>query len=398
MLEVSFIPMEKLGENGILELDLAKPLGEVRQGFTYFRDNDVIFAKITPSFENGKVAVCRNLENGIGFGTTELHVLRTRSHLCEPRYIFYVVSSSEFRQLGIASMQGVAGQQRVTEKFVAEFLVLLPPLHEQRAIADFLDRETAHIDALIARKQRLLDLLAERRQALITHAVTKGLDPDAPMKDSGVEWLGEIPEGWGLASLKHVAEVRTGIAKGRVLNSDNAIPVPYLRVANVQDGYLDLSDVAEIEVLPHELPQYSLQIGDVLMNEGGDSDKLGRGAVWDGSIEPCIHQNHVFAVRCFDVDPEWLSAITSSDYAKAYFESRAKQTTNLASISATNLRELPVVTPRRDEQTAIVTFLEQQTSKIDTLCDRIRRVVASLQERRAALINEAVTGKIRVTE
>lgn len=314
----------------------------------------------------------------------------TDEHL---RWLYYVLQTLN---LDVGSSEAaVPGLNRET---VYRQQIMLPSLSEQIAIADFLDRETAKIDALIARKQRLLELLAERRQALITHAVTKGLDPDVPMKDSGVEWLGEIPRHWNTNSLKHLAEVRTGIAKGRVLNTDEAISVPYLRVANVQDGYLDLSDVAEIEVLPYEIPQYSLQRGDVLMNEGGDADKLGRGAVWDGSIDPCIHQNHVFAVRCFDIEPEWLSAITSSDYAKAYFESRAKQTTNLASISATNLRELPVLIPPREEQMHVVTYLDQQIGKIDNLLDIISRAVSKLQERRDALINEAVTGKIRIME
>lgn len=309
------------------------------------------------------------------------------------RWLFYVLQTLN---LDVGSNEAaVPGLNRDT---VYRQRILLPPLPEQRAIADFLDRETAKIDALITRKQRLLELLAERRQALITHAVTKGLDPDVPMKDSGIEWLGEIPNSWSIASLKHIAVVRTGVAKGRPLNADQVVSVPYLRVANVQDGYIDLADVTKIEVLPHEVAQYSLQKGDVLMNEGGDADQLGRGAVWDGSIDPCLHQNHVFAVRCFDIEPEWLSSITSSDYAKAYFESRAKQTTNLASISATNLRELLVLVPPRDEQKQIVVYLEQQTGKIDHLRNRISSIISKLQERRAALINEAVTGKLKVTE
>lgn len=135
----------------------------------------------------------------------------------------------------------------------------------------------------------------------------------------------------------------------------------------MQDGYIDLSDVAEIEVLPHEIPVFSLQKGDVLMNEGGDADKLGRGAVWDGSIDPCLHQNHVFAVRCFGVAPAWLSTVTDSDYAKAYFESRAKQSTNLASISATNLKELPVPIPPDKEQDESMLYLEDVCSSIDRL-------------------------------
>src|SRR6185369_301168 len=112
---------------------------------------------------------------------------------------------------------------------------------------------------------------------------------------------------------------------------------PYLRVANVQAGHIDLSDVAKIDLPSGEVGRYLLRKGDVLMNEGGDFDKLGRGAIWQGEIEPCVHQNHVFAVRPFGVSAEWLNAITGAAFARFFFMGRSKQSTNLASISSTNL-------------------------------------------------------------
>ena len=123
------------------------------------------------------------------------------------------------------------------------------------------------------------------------------------------------------------------------------VRLPYLRVANVQDGYLDLAEIATIEIAVTEVGRYLLQPGDVLMNEGGDFDKLGRGYIWRGEIAPCSHQNHVFAVRPRRVSPEWLNAIPGSAYAQFYFKTRSKQSTNLASISSTNLMELPVILP-----------------------------------------------------
>jgi type I restriction enzyme, S subunit len=133
------------------------------------------------------------------------------------------------------------------------------------------------------------------------------------------------------------------------------LELPYLRVANVQDGYIDTHDVTTIEILPEELERYSLRKGDVLMNEGGDNDKLGRGAVWDAQIFPCLHQNHVFAVRPHESDlSDWITLVTSSSYAKFYFFSRAKQSTNLASISATNIKRLPIVLPPMKERLEIL--------------------------------------------
>jgi type I restriction enzyme S subunit len=276
--------------------------------------------------------------------------------------------------------------------------VPMPPPHEVISIVAYLDRETARIDALIEKKTRFIELLREKRQALITQAVTRGLDPDVPMKDSGVEWLGRVPAHWDVKRLKFVATVQTGVAKGKDYGDQATVSVPYLRVANVQDGYLDLSDVDEIEVSAAELERYLLQPGDVLMNEGGDFDKLGRGHVWLGEIEPCIHQNHVFAVRPTGVGSAWLNAYTSSAPAQFYFMGRSKQSTNLASISSSNLMELPVPIPPGDEQDGILLALKRTLDRSDELQKRTERSVELLRERRAALITAAVTGQIDVRE
>ena len=210
-------------------------------------------------------------------------------------------------------------------------------------------------------------------------------------KHSGVEWLGQVPAHWNVIPLKFIANVQTGVAKGKDNSLQETILVPYLRVANVQDGYLDLDTIAEIEIPVDDLPRYQHQKGDVLMNEGGDFDKLGRGHIWDASIEPCIHQNHVFAVRPHGVSPVWLNAITGSQYAQFYFMTRSKQSTNLASISSTNLMELPVILPPTTEQTQIAAFLDRETAKIDGLVAEQRRLMALLKEKRQAVISHAVT-------
>ncbi|MBX3642044.1 MAG: hypothetical protein KF720_03125 [Rubrivivax sp.] len=210
-------------------------------------------------------------------------------------------------------------------------------------------------------------------------------------KDSGVEWLGAVPAHWTVTRLKFIARVQTGVAKGKDNTGHQTVMVPYLRVANVQDGYLDLEDIATIEIPADDLPRYRLQAGDVLMNEGGDFDKLGRGHVWDGSIDPCIHQNHVFAVRPFGVSSQWLNLVTGSAYAQFYFMSRSKQSTNLASISSTNVMELPVVLPPAKEQGAITGFLACEVEKIEALIAEQQRLIKLLNEKRQAVIAHAVT-------
>lgn len=271
-----------------------------------------------------------------------------------------------------------------------------PPGSELIKIVDFLDHETAKIDILIDKQQQLIQLLKEKRQAVISHAVTKGLNPNAPMRDSGVEWLGEVPEHWVVRRLKHTSKLQSGIPKGKDLTGKLSISVPMLRVANVQDGFLDLEDMHVIEIEPDQLHRFSLQIGDVLMNEGGDNDKLGRGAVWQCEVDPCVHQNHVFAIRPYSIEPEWLDLITRSSYAKFHFYRVAKQSTNLASISSTNIKETPLTIPPEAERKVILKYVQVKLKCFEKIEEQCIAQIKLMQERRTALISAAVTGKIDV--
>jgi type I restriction enzyme, S subunit len=287
----------------------------------------------------------------------------------------------------------VPGLNRET---VYENSVSVPPIFLQHAIADFLDRETAKIDALVAVKENVLGVLAEKRRALITRAVTRGLNPDVPLRGSGIPWLAMMPSHWKTVRLKFIAQVRGGLTLGKNYGTATLSEYKYLRVANVQDGRLDLSAITTVLLPENEANSCLLRPGDVLMIEGGDADKLGRGCVWRGEITPCLHQNHVFAVRPTGVLPEWLDVWTSTDAAKNYFESRAKQSTNLASISGTNIKELPVPLPPESEQRTVVAHILQETAKLDALRAAAERTIGLLKERRAALIAAAVTGLIEV--
>lgn len=166
------------------------------------------------------------------------------------------------------------------------------------------------------------------------------------------------PAGWKSAALEEVADVQTGIAKGKPFGGA-AVTLPYLRVANVQDGHVDLSVMKEIRLKPSEVERYSLRRGDVLFTEGGDFDKLGRGTVWNAEIEPCLHQNHVFAVRPNPsrLLPEFLAIQAASQHGRRYFQLSSKQSTNLASINSTQLKQFPVLLPPLPEQQGIVEVL-----------------------------------------
>ncbi len=329
--------------------------------------------------------------------STGFAVIRPRPSL-DARFAGYMLQSNGFVGDVVANSVGVS-YPAINASDLARLPFAEPPLPEQIRISDFLDHKTAQIDALIAKKQSLLDKLAEQRTALISQAVTKGLDPSVLMRDSGVEWLGEIPAHWTVPILGYVAEVRGGVTKGRKLPNEATVEVPYLRVANVQDGFIDLSHVTNIEILVTELERYSLQKGDVLMNEGGDNDKLGRGAVWEGEISPCLHQNHVFAVRPRIPEfSDWLALLTQSGYAKFYFYTTAKQSTNLASISSSNIKKLPVLLPPEAERREIIDHVKTSLDKLTKQRERVIQVIERLKEYRSALITNAATGKIDVRD
>lgn len=394
---VTFLPMEAIGDGGSYDPTDVRPLSDVASGYSYFRDGDVLRAKVTPCFENGKGALVDKLRNGVGFGTTELFVMRPGPTM-HGQFLYYLTMGTPFTRLGEATIYGAHGVKRVDDGFVRNFAFGLPPGGEQRDIAAFLDRETALIDEVARKKYRLLGAVDQRLGSLVSELVARGTDTPRCLRHSGVPGLGLLPAGWRTVRLKFLADVLGGVTKGRDLGGRATVELPYLRVANVQAGYLDLRDIATIEILPEEVGRYSLQAGDVLMNEGGDIDKLGRGTVWDGCIDPCLHQNHVFALRPHPgVDAAWLATITLTSYARQYFETRGKQTTNLASISAGNVRELPIVVPPADQQQAILEAVERETRSITRVVAAVQTDLRLLSERRQALITAAVTGQIDVS-
>ncbi|WP_245539070.1 restriction endonuclease subunit S [Thioflavicoccus mobilis] len=355
------------------------------------------------SLADGDLLVCEGGEVGRAaiwsapispcFYQKALHRLRAVDGMTLPRFMYYLLVMSA--GIGVFRANGNPNTiDHLTAEAFRSYKFPWPPIEEQVRISLFLDDKTARIDGLIEKKRALLDRLTEKRQALITRAVTKGLNPDAPMKPSGIDWLGDIPAHWRLVPLKRLGQVRSGITKGKFYTNEETVVLPYLRVANVQDGWLDLKEIAEIEIRVADVHKYSLKHGDVLMNEGGDNDKLGRGTVWKLQISPCLHQNHVFAVRLGALDPEWIARCTEAAYAKFHFFRRAVQSTNLASISRTTVADLPIPLPSTDEIFRILEHLNSELDRLSMQIDKIDQTVGLLSEYRSAVITAAVTGQI----
>ncbi len=205
--------------------------------------------------------------------------------------------------------------------------------------------------------------------------------------------VGVIPEDWKVRPLSNIADIRSGIAKNSNCSVSDPILVHYLRVANVQDGFLDLKEMSKIEVARNDLKRYVVLPGDVLMNEGGDLDKLGRGSIWRGEFNPCVHQNHVFVVRCRStLFPEYLNIWTGTTPARRYFLVAGKQTTNLATINKTALGQLPVALPSKAEQEAIAGAL----SDTDGLIESLEQLIAKKRRIKQGAMQELLTGKKRL--
>jgi type I restriction enzyme S subunit len=274
--------------------------------------------------------------------------------------------------------------------------VPFPPSAEQQTIAAFLDRETAKIDALIAEQQRLIELLKEKRQSVISHAVTKGLNPNAPMKDSGIEWLGEVPEHWDVTRLGFLCK-KIGSGKTLLGGSETYTDsgVVFIRSQNVYDEGLRLDDVVYIsEQTDSEMYWSRVISGDILLNITGAS--LGRTCLVPDNFEPANVNQHVCIIRFLEARlGSYIAMVLKSSCLKAQIDAAqtgaAREGLNFWVIS-----KLTFALPPISEQQTIAAFLERETAKLDTLTTEAKTAITLLQERRTALISAAVTGKIDV--
>lgn len=378
--EYPFIEMASVGENfgGIQKIESRKMEGS---GLSRFKVQDTLFAKITPCPENGKVAFVNELPAEFGLGSTEFIVLSPREN-CNPHFLYHLLCSHPVRGRATARMEGSTGRQRVPED-VFERRLLVPILDndEQTAIARILDA----VDATIERTREAVELAQSLDHSLLHDLLERGLTAVKGAKR---------PAYWEIKRVDEVAEVGSGVTLGKDVSGFKSVELPYLRVANVQDGHLDLSTVKTVRVRRDEVERFRLEPGDVLMTEGGDLDKLGRGTLWEGQIPDCLHQNHIFRVRAdrSQLDPRYFSYVVESDIAKRYFNRVAKRTTNLASTNKTQVRAFKFPVPPLNEQKQIAEIVKASKAKIEAL----KQKEVALRELKKSLMHDLLTGTVRV--
>lgn len=359
------------------------------------REGDSIITKDSESPDDiGIPALVTSSAEGVVCGY-HLTLIRPNTDVDGPFLFRALESSASASQFHL----GASGVTRygLSKGAIDNLLVPVPRADEQESIAKFLDRETARIDALIEKKRRLIELLKEKRQAVITRAVTKGLDPNVPMKESGVEWLGKVPAHWGVGKTKQVVELVTSGSRGWAeYYSDNG--EPFIRITNIQreSSVLDLSDLMKVK-LPGNIEggRTLLRKGDVLVSITAD---LGSVALVDERVVGGYVSQHVALVRpIYNEDGGWLASALMSYPSKEQFLASGYGGTK-TQLSLNDVKEIAIPIPPARERVRLAEHINEIQCRMAKLIQRISRSIELLQLRRSALITAAVTGQIDVRE
>jgi len=324
-----------------------------------------------------------------------LAMIRPKKEMIVGQYLLRQFQSSAINHQFQIAATGVT-RYGLPKNAIGEAIIPLPPLSEQHAIAAFLDHETGHIDALIAKKKKLLSLLAEQRTALISRAVTKGLNPSVKLKPSGVEWLGDMPEHWENTRLRRIISLlRNGTPSTQFDEESGMLPVT--RIETISKGIIDFEKIGYVENFDRS-HDYLLSKGDILLSHINSLSMIGNAALYDDNRALYSGMNLLRISPSKNTNSKWLWYFIRNDGFKKTLSSRAKPAINQASLTTNQIREMPIILPPLPEQQAIAAFLDRETAKIDTLSAKVLTAIERLKEYRTALISAAVTGKIDVRE
>jgi type I restriction enzyme S subunit len=417
---------------GRMDTSRLRAYGEVKKGYTPFSEGDVLFAKITPCMENGKIAVAKGLENGSGCGSTEFHVLRPLDGI-PGEFLTYYLFQDDFRKEARGHMTGTAGQLRVPARFIDEAPLLLPPLSEQRRIVPEIEKHFTRLDAAAASLQRARANLKRYRASVLRAACEGRLVPTEAelarqegrkyepasellkrvLKERRVRWeaqrgrrgkyqepqspdtvnLAQLPDGWTWVKLNTIADVRLG----RQRSPKRAVGPnlrPYLRAANVRWNGLDLSDVKSMDFNPNELEIYRLLPGDILLAEAsGSADEVGKPAIWNDEIVDCCFQNTLIRVRPLVRPVSFLYYHLLGDALSGRL-GRAARGVGIHHLGAERADSWEVALPPLAEQQRIVAEVERHLSVIEAAENVVRANLKRAERLRQAILQRAFQGKL----
>lgn len=398
--KISFVPLEYFGTDGEIKNTEERPLGDVYDGYTYFQEGDIAIAKITPSFENGKGAICRGLTNGIGFGTTELHILRPREGI-STQFLWYVLRSKPFMDEAETAMRGVAGQQRIPTEFLENYEASIFEKKRQETISSYLSSWDEKISETIGEVEEISSRIRSRRISMITTEVTTS-PQNSELVDSESKWFKQLPHNWETIRLKFLLD---DLEQGWSPQC-NEVPSSPNEWGVLKTGCVNkiTFDSRENKVLPKDLnprPELEVQGGDVIISRANASNLVGSCAIARDPDPKLMLSDKLYRLKwdqsiCL---PEYLVYALNSSFAREQIDLDSTGfSDSMVNISQKTISDIQIPLPPIKEQKMIVSSLNQNISRNNELQSNASLLIELLEEKRRALITAAVTGQIDVSD
>ena len=393
--EVSFVPMESLRYGKIYFQEI--PFSEGKGKYTFFANGDLLIAKVTPCFENGNIAIANDMKEGIGFGSSEIFVLRMGKSVLNT-YMFYFVQTSKFQDAACATMCGVGGLKRISPLFMRTYELSVPSVSVQQRIVDYLDEKTSAIDTRIELLEKKKDAYTRLKKATINQAVTRGLNENVKLKDSGVEWIGMIPEKWEVKRIKDISFMYSGLSgkSGDDFRCDDeSLTKCYIPFTNVLNNtVVDFNHFMRVVMSDGE-QQNAVKENDIIfLMSSEDYESIAKTAVVVGDPGEVYLNSFCRGIRITSksvYSPFVNYQLNSEVYRDALrFEARGFTRIN---IKIDRIAGHFVTLPTYEEQQTIAAYLDEKCAKIDAAIANIDKQTEALRRLKRSLINEVITGQ-----
>lgn len=382
--DVSFVPMESL-RNGTIDYKTI-PFLKAKGKYTYFGNQDLLIAKVTPCFENGNIAIARNLLNGIGFGSSEIFVLRPNKEVIS-QYLFYLSQSRDFQDKACATMCGVGGLKRISPLFMCTYEFDMPSIENQQRMVTYLDTKLSEIDHQVSLLTSKRDAYLRLKKSIINHAVTRGLNPNVKMKDSGIEWIGEVPEHWEVKRMKDICALSPNIKSCSEYEYGSYLPMEGLRLDQIETSD-ELVSTLQGKYTPFE-------DNDLLVAKVTPCFENGNIAIAKGLTNGVgFGSSEIFVLRANKYNNiRFLFYMSLS----SKFQDKACATMcgvgGLKRISPLFMKTYIMAIPPSTEQNAIATYLDDKCAKIDAIVSNLDKQISRYADLKRSLIDEVITGK-----
>ena len=380
--DVSFVPMESL-RNGTIDYKTI-PFLKAKGKYTYFGNQDLLIAKVTPCFENGNIAIARNLLNGIGFGSSEIFVLRPNKEVIS-QYLFYLSQSRDFQDKACATMCGVGGLKRISPLFMRTYEFDMPSIENQQRMVTYLDTKLSEIDQQVSLLTSKRDAYLRLKKSIINHAITHGLNPNVKMKDSGIEWIGEVPEHWEVKRMKDIFFERKELS---LTGEEDLLSVSeFYGVARRKDK---MNSDEEFESRADSLVGYKICKAHDLVINIMLAWKTGLGiSDNDGIVSPAyaVYEGRNIASHFYHY------LLRSGMYVKEFKRHSKGIIDSRLRLYNDRFNNISAIYPPLPEQRAIATYLDDKCAKIDTIVSNLDKQISRYGDLKRSLIDEVITGK-----